>query len=74
MNFAGQYGQSFVWGSWGTLPLCERMRETVPSFLYSTLVAAVGEGGGGIGLFPEVIEDGIETWMRWSWCEREKDK
>jgi hypothetical protein len=50
------------------------MRETVPSFLYSTLVAAVGEGGGGIGLFPEVVEDGIETWMRWSWCEREKDK
>ena len=36
VNLAGQYGQSFVCGSWGTLPLCERMREMPPSFLYST--------------------------------------
>ena len=60
MNFAGQNGQSFVWESWGTLPLCERMRETVPSFLYSTLPAVIGGGGGCIELFPEVAGDSID--------------
>ena len=65
MNFAGQNGQNFVWGSWGTLPLCERMRDTVPSFLYSTLAVVVGGGGGGINPLSGEIGDGIETrWMR----------
>jgi hypothetical protein len=49
VNFAGQNGQSLVWGSWGTLPLCERMREIVPSFLYSTLAVVAGGGGRGSG-------------------------
>ena len=33
------------------MPLCERMRETVPSFLYSTPAVVVGRGGGVIDLF-----------------------
>jgi hypothetical protein len=35
------------------------MRETVPSFLYSTLAMVVG-GGGGIDLLSRVVGDGIE--------------
>lgn len=57
VNLAGQNGQSFVCGSWGTLPLCERMRETVPSFLYSTLAMVVG---GGIDPLSNVVGEGIE--------------
>jgi hypothetical protein len=41
------------------LPLCDRMRDTVPSFLYSTLAAFVG--GGGMDLSSEVAVDGIEV-------------
>ena len=66
MNLAGQNGQSFVWGSCGTLPLCERMREIVPSFLYSTVVMAVGGGGGSIDPLSVVTGDGIE--IRWTCC------
>lgn len=58
VNFAGQNGHSFVWGSWGTLPLCERIRETVPSFLYSTLAVVVGGGGAVMDLFTEEAGDG----------------
>jgi hypothetical protein len=60
VNFAGQKGQSLVWGSCGTFPLCERMRETVPSFLYSTLAAIVGGGGMDIaGFWSGATADGI---------------
>lgn len=42
VNFAGQCGQSFVWGRTGILPLCERILDTAPSFLYSMTVRACG--------------------------------
>ena len=68
VNFAGQNGQNFVWGSWGTLPLCERIREIVPSFLYSTVAVVAGRGGGGIdplsGATADVIEKGVVVWAK----------
>lgn len=36
MNFAGQCGHNLFCGNTGILPLCERILETVPSFLSST--------------------------------------
>ena len=65
VNFAGQKGQSFVCGSWGTFPLWERIRETVPSFLYSTLFAV---GGGIMDLLLEAGADSIEWRRALSWC------
>lgn len=35
VNFAGQCGQSFVCGRTGMFPLCDRILDIVPSFLYS---------------------------------------
>jgi hypothetical protein len=50
------------------------MRETVPSFLYSTLTAVVGGGGGGMEESSKVAGDGIELWKQRSWSERKEDK
>ena len=36
------------------------MRETVPSFLYSTAASLGGTGGGGMGLCSEAVGDAIE--------------
>jgi hypothetical protein len=61
VNLAGQKGHSLVCGSCGTFPLCERIRETVPSFLYSTGSSLAGtDDGGGIVFCSGVAGDAIE--------------